>query len=198
MPIEIHRDLRTPGGLSALGSAVPWVRRSATPRIAGDIACSALTTLALTASRVYWVPVCAPREVTLSGLRVSVTTASAGTASVGLYANAFVSGNDAPGTLIASADNLATGTTGDKTGSFSGSQTLAPGTLYWVAVIGSAAATVRALPIGAIASAMGRTANNTTAITHLFAAGSGSTLPASAPAVTAGTGSVPAIYLIEA
>jgi hypothetical protein len=42
------------------------------------------------------------------------------------------------------------------------------------------------------------TVQHTAAVTHLFAAGSGSTLPATAPtSLTEGTGALPAIYLVE-
>lgn len=177
-----------------LSSAYP--KRSATPKIAGDVNGTALTTLALTAARQYFVPLVVPRAVTLTGLRISVTTAAAGTASIGIYGNAVVSGNDAPGSLLASVTGLNTGTTGDKTGTLS--YTLQPGQLYWASLIASAAATVRALAVGSVQVALGRTANNTTAISCLYAAGSGSTLPATAPtALTDGTGSIPAIYLLE-
>jgi hypothetical protein len=173
-----------------------FLRRAATPSIAGDAAGTALGTLALTASRLYFVPFVPARDVTLTGLRISVTTAAAGAASVGIYDNAKVSGDDAPGALLASATGLDTGSTGDKTGSVS--ITLRAGTPYWASVIAAAAATVRALAVGSVASSLGREVNNTTAVTHLYAAGSGSTLPTTAPTnLTAGTGSTPAIYLVE-
>ncbi len=172
------------------------LRRAATPSIAGDEAGTALGTLALTASRQYFVPFVPSRAITLTGLRISVTTALAGQASVGIYGNTLVGGNDAPGALLASATGLDTGTTGDKTGSVS--LTLQPGSIYWASVIAAAAATVRALAVGSIKSALGRTVNNTTLVSHLYAAGSGSTLPDPASTtLTAGTGSIPAIYLVE-
>lgn len=179
--------------------SVAYPRRLSSPKIAGDYGGSALTTQALTAARQYFVPVVVPRQVALSGLRLSVTTAAAGTASAGLYANTVdASGNDAPGALLAGITGLDTGTTGDKTGTFSAPALLQPGTLYWVSVIGSAAATLRALAVGSRGTELGRTVNNTTAITYLYAAGSGSTLPATAAATpTAGTGNTPAVYLVE-
>lgn len=184
------------GGSIANAGAIAWPKRSATPRIVGDVAGTALATLALTASRQYFVPFTVPRAVALTGLRISVTAAAAGTASVGIYGNALVSGDDAPGTLLASATGLNTGTTGDKSGTLS--FTLSPGQIYWASLISSAAATVRALAVGSVQTSLGRTANNTTVISYLFAAGSGSTLPATAPtSLTAGTGSCPAIYLLE-
>lgn len=172
------------------------LRRAGTPSIAGDAAGTALGTIAVTASRQYFVPFAPARDVTLTGLRISVTTASAGAASVGIYANTQVSGADAPGALLASASGLDTGTTGDKTGSLS--LLCRAGQIYWASVIASAAATVRALAVGSVRSDLGRTVNNTTLVSHLYVAGSGSTLPDPAPtSLTNGTGSTPAIYLVE-
>lgn len=126
------------GGSIANAGAIAWPKRSATPRIVGDVA----------------------------------------------------------GTPLATATGLNTGTTGDKSGTLS--FTLSPGQIYWASLISSAAATVRALAVGSVQASLGRTANNTTVISYLFAAGSGSTLPATAPtSLTAGTGSCPAIYLLE-
>jgi hypothetical protein len=173
-----------------------YPKLSATPKIVGDVAGTALTTLALTASRQYFLPLVVPRNVTLTGLRISVTTLSSGTASIGIYGNTVVNGDDAPGELLASVTGLNTGTTGDKTGALS--YTLQAGTLYWVSLISSAAATVRALAVASRGAELGRTVNNTTVISYLYAAGSGSTLPETAPtALTAGTGVCPAIYILE-
>jgi|GEM_PF-2518052 len=176
--------------------AIAWPKRSATPRIVGDSGGTALTTLALTAARQYFVPFTVPRPVALTGLRISVTNGRSGTASVGLYGNTQVNGEDAPGTLLASATGLNTAATGDKTGALS--LALAPGQIYWASLISSAAATLRALAVGSRATSLGRTVNSTTVISYLYAAGSGSTLPASAPTtLTSGTGVCPAIYLME-
>jgi hypothetical protein len=153
----------------------------------------------LTASRQYFIPLVVPVNVTLTGLRISVTTASAGAANIGIYANTQSGGNDTPGARIAQITaTLDTGTTGDRTGNFASSVTLTAGTLYWVSVIGSAAATIRALAVASVQTALGRQVNGTGAITHLFASGSGSTLPDPAPgSLSDGTGVCPAIYLIE-
>jgi hypothetical protein len=184
---------------SAAAQATAYPKRLSTPKIAGDVGGTALTTRALTAAGQYFVPLSVPRAVILTGLRISVTTASAGSASVGVYANTTdASGNDAPGALLASATGLDTGSTGNKDGAFAAPVLLEPGTLYWVSVIGSAAATLRALPVGAMQTVLGRTVGKTTAITGLYAAGSGSTMPATAAAtLSASTGSMFALYLIE-
>ena len=177
----------------------PWPVRTATPKIAGDWGGTALSTLALTASRQYFIPIMVPRAMPLTSLRLSVTTASAGAAAIGIYGNKQDgSGNDTPGNLVASVTGLDTSATGDKTGTITGGYTLQPGVLYWASLIGSAAATLRALAVGSVQTVLGRTVNNTTVISYLYAAGSGSTLPATAPTtLTAGTGSCPALYLVE-
>lgn len=186
------------GGYALGCQSIAYPKRTATPKIAGDIGGTALTTLTLTAARQYLVPFVVPRPVTLTGLRISVTTASAGQANLGIYGNAVVGADDAPGGLLATISAvLDTGTTGDKTGSFAAALALTPGTLYWAGLISSAAAALRALAVGSVQSALGRTVNNTTVISYLYAAGSGSTLPDPAPTtLTNGTGSCPAIYLI--
>lgn len=177
------------------GDALP-LRRAATPSIAGDRSGAALTTFTLTASRQYFVPFVPSRRVVLTELRISVTTASAGTASIGVYGNTTVNGADSPGALLASATGLNTGTTGDKTGSVS--LTLDPGKVYWASTICSAGATVRAVAVTSMQTSLGRNVNATSVVSFLFVAGSGSTLPDPAStSLSNGTSSVPAIYLVE-
>ena len=184
------------GPAGPAGAAIAFPKRTATPKIVGDANGTALTTLALTASRQYFIPFFVPRAVVVTNLRVSVTTLLAGTIAIGIYDNTVVSSDDTPGNLLVSVTGLDAGTTGDKTGAVS--YTLQPGVLYWMSVIASSAVTLRALAVGGVQASLGRTVNNTTIISHLFAAGSGSTLPAVAStSLSAGTGSCPAIYLLE-
>jgi hypothetical protein len=181
--------------MRGLDQTMCWPIRTATPKIAGDLNGTALSTITMTASRQYWIPLVVARKITLTGLRISVTTAASGAASIGLYSNRVVSGSDEPDQLLSSVTGLDTGTTGDKTGTLS--YTLQPGTIYWASVICAAAAVLRALAVGSVQPALGRTVNNTTMTTHLYASGSGSTLASPAPATfTAGTGVAPAIYLV--
>lgn len=186
-----------PVNAPAAPAQIAYPKRSATPKIVGDVNGAALTTLALTASRQYFIPLVVPRNVNLTGLRISVTTAATGQASIGIYGNTVVSGDDAPGTLLASVTGLDTGTTGDKTGSLS--YTLQAGTLYWASLIASAAATVRGLGVNTRGTELGRIVNSTTVASYLYAAGSGSTLPATAPTTLSSAGGLvtPAIYLLE-
>lgn len=180
--------------------AIAWPVRQSSPRIIGDAGGTALTTLALTASRQYFIPFSVPRTLALLALRLSVTAASAGSASVGVYANdTTVSGDDAPGNLLASASGLNVGTTGNKDGSLTLPDLCRPGIIYWASVICSSAATVRALAVASVQPSLGRASNSTNAVTYLYAAGSGSTMPNTASgALTEGTGSCPAIYMVVA
>lgn len=177
--------------------AIAWPVRQSSPRIIGDAGGTALTTLALTASRQYFIPFVVPRTLQILSLRLAVTTASAGSASVGIYENTDVSGNDAPGALLASATGLNVGTTGNKDGNLVLPDLCRPGIIYWASFICSSAATLRALAVASVQPSLGRANNSTNAVTYLYAAGSGSTLPNTAPAsLTEGTGSCPAIYMV--
>jgi len=185
-----------PVNAPAAPAQIAYPKRSATPKIVGDVSGTALTTSSLMSSTLYFIPLCVPRNVNLTGLRISVTTAATGTASIGIYSNTVVNGDDAPGSLLTSVTGLNTGTTGDKTGTVN--FTLQAGTLYWACLIASAAATLRFLPVASRSSELGRTVNNTNLVSCLYASGSGSTLPQTAPTtLTNGTGSIPAIYLLE-
>jgi hypothetical protein len=194
---ELRAEDTLPGGGSLPNLGLPYPKRLSSPKIVGDTSGSALTTVALTASRQYFVPLVVPRQVVLSGLGLSVTTASSGQANLGIYGNTISYNDDAPGSLLIQISaKLDTGTTGDKTGSLS--FTLQPATLYWISLICSAAATVRALPVESVQTALGRAANTTAVISYLYANGSGSTLPNPAPiSISGGTNSCPAIYLLE-
>jgi hypothetical protein len=181
--------------MRGLDQTMCWPIRTATPKIAGDVNGTALTGITMTSSRQYWIPLVVARKITLTGLRISVTTAAAGAAAIGIYSNRVVSGSDEPDQLLASVTGLDTGTTGDKTGTLS--YTLQVGTIYWASVICAAGPTLRAPAVGSVQPALGRAVNLTNLITHLYAPGSGSTLASPAPAtLTSGTGSPPAIYLL--
>lgn len=148
------------------------------------------------ASRIYFLPLALPRMVALTGLTAAVIFASAGTVSIGIYSNAVTAGNDAPGNLLAGTAALDTGTTGDKTGTIS--LTLLSGVLYWSAIICSGTPALRDLPAPARMATLGRSPGVIEAVSALFVAGTGSTLPATAPAVAEATlGLCPAIYMVE-
>jgi hypothetical protein len=145
------------------------------------------TTLALTASRTYWIPFAVPRKVNITQLAINVTTASAGTHYVGIYASDYYWQPTGSPLVSASFDASATGV---KTASVS--LTLQPG-IYWFVWAAGSAATVRAIALAACAS-LGLGGLGTGNTTYYYT--SGSTLPDPAPAsgYTVATGSaLPAI-----
>jgi hypothetical protein len=148
---------------------------------------TAATTLALTASRVYWIPFVVPRKAGITQLAINVTTASAGTHYVGIYAADYYWQPTGSPLVSISFD---AGSTGVKTGSVD--ITLQPG-VYWFAWAAGSAATVTAIALGACAS-LGLGSLGTANTTYYYT--SGSTLPNPAPTsgFTVATGSaVPAI-----
>jgi hypothetical protein len=148
------------------------------------------TTLALTASRVYWIPFTVSRKVSITQLAINVTAASAGTHYVGIYASDYY-WQPTGGPLVSISFNTAT--TGVKTGSVS--LTLQPG-VYWFAWAAGSGATVRAVALAACAS-LGLGNLGTTNTTYYYT--SGSTLPNPAPTsgYSVATGSaVPAIGVV--
>jgi hypothetical protein len=157
------------------------------------VGATAATTLALTASRTYWIPFVVTRKVSITALAINVTTASTGTHYVGIYGSDNLWQPTGAPLVSASFD---TGTTGVKTASVS--LTLSPG-VYWVCWATSSTssnATVRAIALAACAT-LGL-ANLGTANTTCYYT-SGTTLPNPAPTsgYTALTGSaLPAVGFV--
>jgi len=175
---------------------IPVARRL----IAGAVGGSALVTQALTAARVYYIPFSVPRRIRLSSMGVSVSTASAGTGTLGIYANDGSAVYDHPGTLLATTTTGAinTGATGTKTASID--IVLEPGVVYWAGFINSSAATLRSIAVAGQSACLGFTDALLTVTSCLYSAGSTNVLPGPAnasPLALAAT-SIPAIYLIEA
>jgi len=175
---------------------IPVARRL----IAGAVGGSALVTQALTAARVYYIPFNVPRRIRLSSMGVSVSTASAGTGTLGIYANDGSAVYDHPGTLLATTTTGAinTGATGTKTASID--IVLEPGVVYWAGFINSSAATLRSIAVAGQSACLGFTDALLTVTSCLYSAGSTNVLPGPAnasPLALAAT-SIPAIYLIEA
>lgn len=134
---------------------------------------TAATTLALTASRIYWISFSVHYPVSITQVAINVTTASAGTHWVGLY-----SSNDKgePANIIIQWSFNA-GTTGVKTSTTELPITLQVGT-YWVAWAAGSAATVRAVALAA-ARSLALPALGTANLVCWYT--SGSTLPTTAP-----------------
>jgi hypothetical protein len=151
---------------------------------------TAATTLSLTSGRVYWIPFVVPRKLNITQLAINVTTASAGTHYVGIYASdTYWQPTSSPLVSV----SFDAGSTGVKTASVD--VTLSVG-VYWFAWAAGSAATVTAVALGACAS-LGLGNLGTANTTYYYT--SGSTLPDPAPSsgYTVGTGSaVPAIGVV--
>jgi hypothetical protein len=151
---------------------------------------TAATTLALTASRVYWITFVVPRKVNITQLAINVTTASAGTHYVGIYASDYYwQPTGAPLESV----SFDTSSTGVKTANVN--VTLSIG-VYWFAWAAGSAATVTAIALAGCAS-LGLGNLGTANTTYYYT--SGSTLPNPAPTsgYTVATGSaVPAIGVV--
>lgn len=173
------------------------VDNSSFPRFAGDVSGSNLAAATVTGGRTYYVPFQVPRRVTLSAIGINVTTAAAGLASAGIYANVRAAGIDKPGSLLVSASGLDTGTTGDKVGSVS--ITLLPGITYWGAVkVENASVAVRGIAAASRDISLGRLGNANANITALIENGSGSTLSDPAASSTTFAGTTPGMLMQEA
>ncbi len=193
----IRTDVKTGVYGGSVTPIVPVVVTLANSRILPMSATgTALTTLALTANRMYCVPFVLSKSLAFVNFVLSVTAFVAGTAYVAVYGNTVASGRSRPGNKLFESSGLNVGgSNGDKVSSGTGG-TLTAGTVYWLVVTCSSAAKVRAVDVGALASILGRTANATTLISHIYAT-QAAPMPADASGLsyTAGTGVVPAMYL---
>lgn len=146
----------------------------------------ALTTAASAANRFYAFPFIPAQTITINGLAVEVTTLTAGSAHLGIYADSAGS----PGAkIIGSTTAVDTGTTGVKTVTIANT-TLDAGTVYWLVVWSSAACTFRAVAQGALA-VIGLTSTLNAQYTSRLATSTFGALPANAPATTLTVGAVP-------
>ncbi len=152
--------------------------------------CTALTTITLTSSRVYYIPFIPPLNIQVTELAIEVTTAATGIGYIGVY----TSNNYRPSTLISGSEvYIDTGTTGVKSGT--ALLNLTAGQLYWLALINSGGATIRAVAVGGVQPLLGIATGGTAWNTHYFQAWSGGTLPTTAGTLSNGTGAQPAIYM---
>jgi hypothetical protein len=154
------------------------------------VCATAASTLALTANRTYWIPFTVIRKVSITQLAINVTTASAGTHYVGIYASDYYWQPTGAPLVRVSFDTSATGV---KTASVD--ITLQP-RVYWFAWAAGSAATVRAIALAACAT-LGLGNLGTANTTYYYT--SGSTLPDQAPTsgYSVATGSaLPAIGVI--
>lgn len=177
---------------------MPMLRIPTTQRhIAGAVNGSTLSTIALTAARIFYIPFVPARRMALTALGINVTTLLAGTGTAGIYAADGSATFDYPGTLLASTAQGAfnTGSTGTKTGAIN--ITLEAGVTYFIGLINSSAATVRAIPVAGQQALLGFLDNGTANVFCYYSAGATNVLPstAGAPLVQA-VASLPAVYLI--
>jgi hypothetical protein len=110
--------------------------------LAGLAANGTLSTGAPSANNLRALPFATGKVITLDRIGINVTTLSAGNVRLGIYAD---DGNGYPGSLVLDAGAQSTGTTGVK--ELTISQALAANTLYWLAILGDAAPTIRTIPI---------------------------------------------------
>lgn len=116
---------------------------------AGQANATALTTGAPTANNLRAMPFMVWRTLKLDRIAINVTTASSGNARFGIYAD---SGAVLPEALLVDAGQVDTGATGVK--ELTIDQTLSPG-LYWLALVGSAAPTIRCLSLAGCMAILG-------------------------------------------
>lgn len=108
--------------------------------LGGHPAPGALTTVAPTINVLRAVPFWTGRAIALDRIAINVTSLTAGNMRLGIYAD---DGNGYPGALVADLGAVDVGTTGVK--EITISRALNANTLYWLAIVGSAAATIRAI-----------------------------------------------------
>lgn len=137
------------------------------------VTATAATTLALTASRTYWIPIVVSVPVTISQVAINVTTVSAGNHIVGIYSS---NARGEPNTKLIEWTFTAD-TTGVKASTSGLPLTLQRG-IYWIAWAAGSAATVRAIALAA-ARSLGLPALGTANLTCWYT--SGGTLPQTAP-----------------
>lgn len=200
LTLAVRTDVKALEGGSASGAACPIVPVAVTltnSRILPMATTSVnLSTLGLTANRMYCVPFVLAKSLLFVNFALSVTAFAAGAAFAAVYSNTVVSGLSRPGAKLFESSSLDVGgSNADKVSSGTGG-TLVAGTVYWLALTSSSAATIRAVDVAALAPMLGFTANAATAISHLYAA-QAAPMPADASSLsyTAGTGVVPAMYL---
>lgn len=187
-----------PGAGGGAGMPYAYVRRPVLNRIFANRTGAWLAAMTLEASTLYFVPFVLPRSLTLTELRINVTTTASGSASVGVYDNVLDgSGNDVPGSLRVAVSGLNTAVAGMRSGSVS--HALSAGVLYWAALIASGTPQVAAMSDSNMLDAIGPLEYAFTTRTHLRGSGSGSTLPTSAPtSLSSAEGEAPAIYYMMA
>lgn len=170
------------------------VRRNGLNNVVGKVTSHWSPPENIVVNRVYFLPFSVTSPLSISGLSFTVTTAAAGTAELGIYANTVVAGSgDTPGALLAAATGLSVAATGVVTGAMPFA--FMPGELYWIAITTAAAIAVYHIPAWFLQDSLGADAGMS-AITSLFLAGTG-VLPNPVGLVSVSAGNAPAIALLE-
>jgi hypothetical protein len=154
---------------------------------------SALAGAALTANRLYAMPLLVPKAITLDQIGVYVSTLLAGAARLGIYSD---NGNVYPGSLVLDAGTIDTGATGAK--KIAINQALSTPGLYWMTLVANAAPSIYCIPVAGVINILGHSnALGTAQNCGLYAAFTYAALPASFPAsptlITAAP--IPAIFV---
>lgn len=152
------------------------------------INCTALTTLALTANRVYYMPFLPPRKIKITSIAVYVSTAATSTTKVGIYSD----NNYRPYQKLVEV-SLDTSSTGLKPASTT--IIINSKTRYWFALASTGTPTLRSIAVGGILPILGIVATGTAFTSHYYQSTTGGALPDTANPSTAGTGTIPAIFV---
>ena len=118
-----------------------WMHYRRSGKYHGPQAAGGGATAVITANRLYAYPFSVPVTTTFDRIAIQVTTAAAGSARLGIYAD---NGAIYPGALILDAGTVNTGTTGTK--EIEISQSLSPG-LYWLVFVTNAGPTFGGIDI---------------------------------------------------
>jgi len=104
---------------------------------------TAITTLALTANRLYAIPFFCPQTFVMGQIDIYVSTAGTGNARMGIYED---NGKVYPGKLLLDAGEVSIASTGVK--GITVTKKLRGGKLYWLALVSNGTPTVRASAVG--------------------------------------------------
>ncbi|MBT9169471.1 MAG: hypothetical protein DDT19_02831 [Syntrophomonadaceae bacterium] len=157
---------------------------------------AALGAGAPTANVLRAIPFIVSKTTTIDQMAISVTTAVAGLARIGIYAD---NGNNYPGALVVEATSVTqidTGIAGVRIATGGLPVVLQPG-LYWLAIVGNAAPTIRTFTVASMLPVLGYASTLPTAaslgwfVTFTYAA-LPSTFPAGGSVITTGP---PAIFV---
>lgn len=131
--------------LSALPAANYLIPMPSGTFIIPALSANGLTTVALAGNLIYAHAFVPSRNLTINELAIEVTAFATGSAHAGIYAD---DGTGYPGALvIGTTTGFNIGTPNQVRLEAISSTTLTAGTLYWLAVVANAAATVRAIPV---------------------------------------------------